>query len=132
MEEFMDGGQIVAPACENPPPPPPLWRTSRVVEVNSPADNSVALTSTVTFSGTSTGLTGDLVAFFDGGTALADPQTDPTGDWTVTLANVADGQHAYGVVATTTCGRSVAAVHVTVSASGGGNGNGGNGGTGAG
>jgi hypothetical protein len=133
MEDFIDGGQIVAPACENPPPPPPPGCTSPVVEVSSPADNSVEVTSTVTLGGTSTDLAGGRVVVYDGGSPIADPRADhATGDWTVTLANVANGQHTYTVVATTACGRSVAAVHVTVSASGGGNGNGGNGGAGAG
>jgi hypothetical protein len=133
MEDFIDGGQTVAPACENPLPPPPPGCTSPVVQITSPVDGSVDATSTVTLSGPSTGLEGDRIAVYDGNTPAADPQTDQdTGNWTITLSNVPDGAHTYTVIGTTACGRSVAVVHVTVSNAGSGNANGGNGGNGGG
>ena len=131
--DYIEGGQIVAPACENTPPPPPPGCNAPTVQITSPVDNSTDDTSTVTLSGTSTNLGSDRVAVYDGATAVGDPTADAnSGNWTLTLSNVSNGDHTYTAKVQTGCGSALAEVHVTVFAGTGNSGTGGSGNSGSG
>jgi hypothetical protein len=150
MEDFVDKGAVVVPACVTPGNGGGSGggtggggtggggggscSTSPSVAITSPASGTTVDSSTVVLNGSSSVSNGTVVVY-DGTTAVGFTGTDGTGGWTVSLNGVADGPHGYTAVVrdSNACpGGSGAAVKLIVSgsSSGGGTGAGGSGGSG--
>jgi hypothetical protein len=109
MEDFVDGGSIVARACRTEGGGEGVSLPQ--VHITSPADYSVDNTSTVVLTGTSDQ---PEVEVFDGVQDVGHAVVNE-GHWSLTLNNVADGQHAYTAVATNSAGSTPSnTVHVAV------------------
>lgn len=112
MEDYLDGGPVVARACQtgggggNPP----------AVNITAPPSNACSSNGTVVLNGTSDQ---SEVEVLDGNTVVGNAPVDGSGNWTLTLSGVADGQHSYSAVATDAAGTTTSnTVAVTVNSAG--------------
>lgn len=131
MEDFVDGGNVIARACETGGGGGGgSCTTNPHVSITSPADGSTDPANTVVLRGTSDQPEIEVV---DGTQVVGNP-TVGSGSWSLTLDDVPNGPHTYTALATNSSGcTATSTVHLTVNGpnpSGGDGGGGGGGGTG--